>query len=92
MEKLKRASGLRDESRRTTGQWPAARLSEAELRTSRTGTAAHEELDRNGTDARFAAHVLGQILAPARENPRQAARAYAATMRRQRPARLIEVL
>ena len=50
-------------------------------RASRFGTNYCGEADRRGTQVRFVAQVLGQILDAARNNPLQATRAYAQTSR-----------
>ena len=61
-------------------------------RASRFGTNYAGEADRRGTQVRFVAQVLGQILDASRHNTLQATRAYAHTARAAKQARPVGLL
>jgi len=92
VEKSKPASGLGERAARAPERGVTSWPQQTALQPSHSDTERREDLARNGPDPRFAAHVLGQIISPARPSPPLVARAYAETMRRQGPARLIQVL
>ena len=92
VEKANAASSFHDECPREPVASTARTERRGQGRASRIDTRYCGAADRRGTESRFVAQVLGQILGPSQDGLLLAARAYARSNRDRTETRLVRVL